>query len=76
MICDAFGVAREIIMNLNTPAFMQGIGGLFVLLYICCVIGVTIFALSLFWRFVRAQERTADSLDTIARKFRDDSERR
>jgi hypothetical protein len=53
---------------------MQGLGGLLLLLYMCFVISVTIFVLSLCWRFVRAHERTADSLAIIARKLRDDGQ--
>jgi hypothetical protein len=38
------------------------------------VIGVTIFVLSLIWRFVVAHERMANSLEMIARKMRDAAE--
>jgi hypothetical protein len=47
-------------------------GGLIVLIYIACVIGVAIFVLRLLMRFVGAHERIAISLEIIARKLRDD----
>jgi len=46
--------------------------GIFLLLYICFVIGVAVFVLILLSRFVSAHERIATALDIIARKFRDD----
>jgi hypothetical protein len=50
---------------------MQG-GFIVALLYICVVVGITIFVLKLLNRFVSAHERIADALDNIARKFRSD----
>ena len=51
---------------------MQGLGGIFLLLYICCIIGVTIFVLALLSQFVRAHERIANALEIVSRKLRDD----
>ena len=42
--------------------------------YILAVISVIIFVLSVLHRFVRAQERSADALETIARKLKDENE--
>ena len=42
--------------------------GLIIIVYILAVIGVTIFALLLLRRFVRAHERVAEALESIARK--------
>lgn len=39
--------------------------------YIIAIIGVVVFILILLSRFVRAHERGADALETIARKLKD-----
>lgn len=49
-------------------------GQIFFFLYFGTVLGVTIFVLSLIWRFVRAHERMANSLETIARKLRNEGD--
>jgi hypothetical protein len=49
-------------------------GGLIVLLYLVCIIGVIIYVLRLLGRFVGAHERVAAALEIIARKARDDSQ--
>jgi len=46
--------------------------GLFVLLYLACVIGVIIYVLRLLGWFVGAHERMAGALELIARKMRDE----
>ena len=50
-----------------------GLGELFALIYIACVVAVTIYVLRLLGRFVSAHEKTASSLEIIARKMKDDS---
>lgn len=50
-----------------------GLGTLFLLVYFAFVIGVTIFILYLLSRFVSAHEKIAASLDTVARKLKDES---
>lgn len=52
---------------------MGTLGGLFMLVYLACVVGIILYVLSLLGRFVRAHERTAGALETIARKLRDDA---
>ena len=47
---------------------MIPISGLIVLLYVVCVIAIFIYVLRLLGRFVKAHERVADALETIARK--------
>jgi len=42
------------------------------LLYICVVVGITIFVLTLLNRLVSAHERIADAMDKIALKLRDE----
>lgn len=51
---------------------MASLGGLFVLVYVVCVIAIIIYALRLLGRFVSAHERVAGALETIARKLRED----
>jgi flagellar biogenesis protein FliO len=46
-------------------------GGLFVLVYLACVIGVIVYVLWLLSRFVRAHERVASALEIVARKSLD-----
>ena len=48
------------------------LGGLFLLVYIGCTIGVVIYVLTLLRRFVIAHERMTDTLENVARKFRED----
>lgn len=55
------------------PQIMAGLGGLFFIIYIACVLGVIIYVLRLFGRFVSAHERMAASLDIIARKLKDET---
>jgi len=54
------------------PQIMAGVGGLFSLAYIACVIGIIFCLIRLLYRFVSAHERVASSLDIIARKMKDD----
>jgi len=54
------------------PQAMASLGGLFVLVYVVCVIAIIIYALRLLGRFVNAHERVAGALETIARKLRED----
>ena len=42
------------------------------MVYIASVIAVIIYVLRLLGRFVSAHERTADALEIVARKLRDD----
>jgi hypothetical protein len=60
-------------MNITPILAVFAFDGLFLLAYICCVLGVIIFVLSLLSRFVKAHERVASSLDIIARKMKDDA---
>jgi flagellar biogenesis protein FliO len=50
---------------------MASLGGLFVLLYLACVIAVIIYVLRLLGRLVSAHERVASALEVIARKQED-----
>jgi hypothetical protein len=43
------------------------IGSLFLALYVCAIIGITILVLTLLIRFVKAMERLAAAQETIAR---------
>jgi hypothetical protein len=45
---------------------------IFAFAYLIVCIGVTIFIITLVARFVRAHERVANALETIARKQQDD----
>jgi hypothetical protein len=49
---------------------MQSFGIVFVILYFCIVIGVTIFVLTLMSRFVKSSERIAGALEEAARNLR------
>ena len=42
------------------------------LLYICVIVGITIFVLALLNRLVSAHERIADAMAHIASKFKED----
>ncbi len=53
------------------PQAMAAVGGLFALVYIACLIGIVIYVFILLGRFVRAHERAAGALETIARKLRE-----
>jgi hypothetical protein len=55
------------------PQIMTALGGLFVLAYLACIIGIVIFILRMLRRFVCAHERLAGALDIIARKMRDEA---
>ena len=55
------------------PQFMGTFSGLFLLVYVACVIAVIIHVLRILGRFVCAHERVAGALETIARKIRDDA---
>ncbi len=55
------------------PQIMGGLAGFFMLVYLACVIGIIILLLRLLWRFVTAHEKMAASLDTIARKLKDEA---
>ena len=48
------------------------LGGLFVIVYLACVVAVIIYVLRLLGRFVSAHERIASALEIVARKTRDD----
>lgn len=50
---------------------LMSIGGLFAILYMLVVFGISIYVLILFVRFVKAHERVAGALEVIARKMRD-----
>ena len=54
------------------PQIMNTLGGLFVLVYVVCVVAIVIYVLRLLGRFVSAHERVAGALETVARKLRDD----
>jgi SNF family Na+-dependent transporter len=45
---------------------MSGVGGTFLILYFCFLIGIAIFLLVLISRFVGAHERIASALERIA----------
>ena len=51
---------------------MAGLSGIFVILYLACVIAVIIYVLRLLGRFVSAHEKMATSLDVIARKLKEE----
>lgn len=51
---------------------MIGLDSLFVLAYVGCIVAIIIYLLRLAGRFVSAHERLASSLETVARKLRDD----
>lgn len=57
---------------LMEPVITAGLGGLFALIYIACVVAIVIYILRLLGRFVSAHERIATSLDIIARKLKDE----
>ena len=50
-----------------------GLGGLFVILYLACIVGIIIYVLRLLGRFVSANEKMAASLEIIARKLKDEA---
>ena len=52
---------------------MAGLSGLFVIVYLACIIAVIIYVLRLLGRFVSAHEKVAASLDIIARKLKDEA---
>jgi hypothetical protein len=54
------------------PQIMAGVGGLFFLVYIACVIGIIFCLIRLLYRFVSAHERVASALEIVARKMKDD----
>lgn len=54
------------------PHAMGILGGVFVVIYIVCVIAILIYILRLMGRFVSAHERVATALESIAAKFRND----
>jgi TRAP-type C4-dicarboxylate transport system permease small subunit len=49
------------------------IGLLLVLVYLACIIGLTIYVLRLLGRFVRAHERVAGAAEAIAQKLANDA---
>ncbi|HEY9173146.1 MAG TPA: hypothetical protein VI136_12745 [Verrucomicrobiae bacterium] len=55
------------------PQIMTSLGGLFFIVYFICVIAIIIYVLRLLGRFVSAHEKMAASLDTIARKLKDEA---
>jgi hypothetical protein len=48
-------------------------GGLLILAYVICIVGIVIYLMQLLGRFVGAHERIAASLDIIARKLKDEN---
>ena len=52
---------------------MAGLGGIFALVYLACVIGIIICLIRLLYRFVSAHERVASALEIVARKMKDDA---
>jgi hypothetical protein len=54
------------------PQFMGTLSGLFLLVYVACIIGVIVYVLKLLGRFVSAHERVASALEIAARKMRED----
>ncbi len=54
------------------PSVAPTLGGVFVLLYLACVIAVIVYVLHLLGRFVAAHERMAASADIIARRLKDE----
>ena len=55
------------------PQNMAGLGSIFALIYLACVIGIIICLIRLLYRFVGAHERIASALEIVARKMKDDS---
>jgi hypothetical protein len=55
--------------QIGFPPLAGLFGGLFVLIYLACVIAVIICVLRLLGRFVSAHERVAGAVETIARKL-------
>lgn len=51
---------------------MASLGGIFVAIYLVCVVAVIIYVLRLLGRFVVAHERVASALEIVARKMKDD----
>ena len=49
---------------------IQGFGILFFVLYVCVLVGVTIYLFVLLSRFVRAHERIAGALEAAASNLR------
>jgi hypothetical protein len=58
--------------NLMQPQFMGTLSGLFLLVYVVCVIAVIVYVLKLLGRFVSAHERVASALEMVARKMREE----
>jgi uncharacterized membrane protein len=54
------------------PQIMGTLSGLFLLVYVACVVAVIIYVLRLLGRFASAHERVASALEIVARKMRDD----
>ena len=54
------------------PQNMAGLGSIFALIYLACVIGIIICLIRLLYRFVGAHERSASALEIVARKMKDD----
>jgi hypothetical protein len=50
---------------------MVSLGGLFVAIYLACVIAIIIYVLRLLGRLVSAHERVAGALEVMARKQQD-----
>ena len=59
-------------MKLMQPLIMGTLGGLFLLVYVACIIAVIVYVLKLLGRFVNAHERVASALEMVARKMRDE----
>jgi len=51
---------------------MAGLGGIFALVYLACVVAIIIYIIRLLSRFVSAHERVASALEVVARKLKDD----
>ena len=52
---------------------MAGLGGIFALVYLACVVAIIIYIIRLLSRFVSAHERVASALEVVARKLKDDA---
>jgi hypothetical protein len=52
---------------------MGSLSGLFVIVYFVGIIAIVFYVLQLLARFVSAHEKMAASLDTIARKLKDET---
>ena len=54
------------------PQNMTGLGSIFALIYLACIIGIILCLIRLLYRFVSAHERVASALEIVARKMKED----